>query len=242
MRSVKFLFMSFLAVLFFASYVYGDATTKKVAVVIAPRGYQAIEYNAVKQALVGGGYEVTTVSVGRHGFGPRPHQNPNGPATDAQQQLHANHPHRPTSNQAVASDGSTTTIDLFVTTPEALDGFDSLILIGGEGARFLGVSIIQKAIKTAFEAGKIVGAICYSPRILAKAGILKDKKATGWDDGRLGKIFEKYGATFVIAPVVVDGNVITASGPEAAADFGTAIVEMLKGQQQAVLQPVQQPL
>ena len=37
-------------------------------------------------------------------------------------------------------------------------------------------------MQQAYKAGKIVGAICYSPRILAKAGILKDKKATGWND------------------------------------------------------------
>ena len=41
------------------------------------------------------------------------------------------------------------------------------------------------------------GAICISPRILAKAGVLKGKKATGWnDDHELEGVFKEYGVKY----------------------------------------------
>ena len=107
--------------------------------------------------------------------------------------------------------------------------YDAIIFIGGPGA----VSYQQdvQAHLTAQEAttqDKILAAICIAPTILAEAGVLEGKKATVWNnDGKPAKILTKNGATFTNVAITVDGKIITANGPEAAAEFGRKIVEML---------------
>ena len=72
------------------------------------------------------------------------------------------------------------------------------------------------------------GAICVSPRILAKAGVLHGKRATGWDeDGKLKYVFEKRDVVYEYAPVVTDGRIVTADGPASAKEFGEAIAAVL---------------
>ena len=76
-----------------------------------------------------------------------------------------------------------------------------------------------------------MAAICIAPEILAKAGVLKEKKATVWsssiDQGPV-EFLENEGAEHVEEPVVVDGKIITGNGPEAATEFGQKIVEVLR--------------
>ena len=111
-----------------------------------------------------------------------------------------------------------------------LSDYDGVFAIGGQGAL---ESLDNVATARIFkEAQKLenypYGAICISPRILAKAGVLTGKRATGWDDDyELGAIFEKYGVTREDKPVVVDGVVITANGPLAAHEFGKKIVKIV---------------
>ena len=82
-----------------------------------------------------------------------------------------------------------------------------------------------------FKTGKILAAICIAPALLAKAGVLQDKKATVWS-GPMDKspvnILKEGGAIYQNEDVVVDNNIITANGPEAAAKFGEALVRALK--------------
>lgn len=108
--------------------------------------------------------------------------------------------------------------------------FDGIFFVGGPGALDnLDNATSHKLLQSAAAAHKPYGAICISPRILAHAGVLKHKKATGWDDdGELAAIFKKYGVTYVHKPVVVDGNIITANGPAAAQEFGKSIVNLFK--------------
>ncbi|MBI3634444.1 MAG: DJ-1/PfpI family protein [Candidatus Yonathbacteria bacterium] len=112
-----------------------------------------------------------------------------------------------------------------------LSDYDGVFAIGGSGA--LKSLDNEETTRIFQEAQKLenypYGAICISPRILAKAGVLKGKRATGWDnDGELGAIFEKYGVIFEDAPVVADGVIITANGPLAARDFGKKIAEIVR--------------
>lgn len=109
--------------------------------------------------------------------------------------------------------------------------YDGIFLIGGPGAmECLDKPDIYSLMQKTAQLGKPFGAICISPRILAHAGLLKGKKATGWDgDHQLAEIFKQFGVTYVQEPVVVDGNLITATGPSAATAFGEAIVRWLRG-------------
>lgn len=104
--------------------------------------------------------------------------------------------------------------------------YDSVIFIGGTGAsEYWDNPTAHKIANSANNAGKIVGAICIAPVTLAKAGLLKDKKATTYSS--TVNDIKACGAKYSGADVERDGNIITASGPTAAEKFGEAIVKAL---------------
>ncbi len=109
--------------------------------------------------------------------------------------------------------------------------FDAVVFVGGQGAlKDFDNQTCYKIIKSFFNSGKIVSAICIAPVILAKSGILKNKKATVWysDLNKESlKILEKNGVIFKGDPVVIDENIITANGPKSAKEFGEKIIERL---------------
>lgn len=105
--------------------------------------------------------------------------------------------------------------------------YDALTLVGGPGAlEYLDTPKVYAVFKKAMELGKLVGAICISPVILARAGLLKGKKAACWPDG--GAEVEKSGGKYTGAEVEIDGKLITASGPLPAKKYGQALTEALK--------------
>lgn len=110
-----------------------------------------------------------------------------------------------------------------------VNSYDALFFIGGPGAlEHLDNEESYELLRAWQKTSKPYGAICVSPRILAKAGVLKNKRATGWDgDGELAGIFKQCGVEYVKEDVVVDSNVITANGPAAAEEFGKKIVGLL---------------
>ena len=132
------------------------------------------------------------------------------------------------SGQVVAKDGSTTQVD-FTLEEVVVDDYNGIFLIGGPGAiDHLDNNKTYVILQQAREKDKLYGAICISPRILAKAGVLENKKATGWDgDKKLEEILSQHNAFHSAEGVVVDGNLITASGPDAAEQFGQAISKLL---------------
>lgn len=107
--------------------------------------------------------------------------------------------------------------------------YDGIFFIGGPGALDnLNVEESYGIIHEAIALGKLWGAICIAPRILAEAGVLEGKKVTGWNgDSDLPRILEKAGAIYVADHVVVDDKLITADGPDAAEEFGKAILSKL---------------
>ncbi|MBW2993706.1 DJ-1/PfpI family protein [Candidatus Woesearchaeota archaeon] len=132
-----------------------------------------------------------------------------------------------TTETASASDSSTLKPDIAVKDAN-IDDYLAIVVIGGPGALSLAeYPEVLDLIKTAYNAGKIVAAICISPLILAKAGILSGKKATVWCDSEKSQArgLENAGAVFVDKPIVQDSNMITADGPSAASDFGKKIAE-----------------
>lgn len=100
--------------------------------------------------------------------------------------------------------------------------YDRIAFIGGPGAHALAESEDAKNIARAtVKAEKPLGAICIAPTILAKAGVLKGKKATVWDEGgEQIALLKKEGAEYSGEDVTTDGLIVTANGPEAAERFG----------------------
>ncbi len=130
---------------------------------------------------------------------------------------------------AVASDNSTTKVDLVIN-DIVVEEYAAIIFAGGAGALdHLDNEETYKLIRKADKKKLIIGAICISTRILANAGILKGKKATGWDkDGELAGIYKKAGVIYEQQGVVVDGRYVTAVDPSVAEAFANQLVTMLE--------------
>ena len=111
--------------------------------------------------------------------------------------------------------------------------FDAVIVPGGNP----GYKNLRKdprvitMVKKAFEAKKILAAICAGPTVLADAGGLEGKACTiypGMEDE-----LEAGGGKPKQDMVVVDGNVVTSRGPATALLFALKLAEMLVGKQVA---------
>jgi protease I len=126
---------------------------------------------------------------------------------------------------AVSKIGDTAVVDVVLSDMNPAE-YDGVFLIGGPGAlQHLNDKKIHEIMKMAAMSSKPWGAICISPRILAQAGLLQGKHFTGWNhDNELEKISLSAGAWYMQEPVVVDGTLITADGPESAKEFGEAIL------------------
>ena len=106
------------------------------------------------------------------------------------------------------------------------EDWDAIILIGGTGSSvYWNDPSVHSLLNEAVKQNKIVGAICIAPVTLANAGILSGKKATVFSS-EVQKLKDK-GAECTGKDVERDGNIITASGPQAAKEFGNAIVQAL---------------
>ena len=111
-----------------------------------------------------------------------------------------------------------------------VDDYRAVLFAGGPGAYVYQHDVqAHLTIQEAINRGKVLGAICIAPTILAYAGVLEGKKATVWNgDGKQQEVLEKKGAIFMDEAVVVDGKIVTANGPPAAEEFGKKVLEVLK--------------
>ena len=109
--------------------------------------------------------------------------------------------------------------------------YDAVIFVGGVGShRLVDNTDAHKIAQEAVETDKLVGAICFAPAILARAGVLFGKKATVWSssmDKSAIKILKEEGVLYRDDPVVVDGKIVTANGPAAAKEFGEKVLQLL---------------
>ncbi|MDR2395462.1 MAG: DJ-1/PfpI family protein [Endomicrobium sp.] len=107
------------------------------------------------------------------------------------------------------------------------NNFDAIVYIGGAGSSIFFDN--EKALNLArefFKLNKTVASICIAGVILANSGVLKDKKATVFVDGK-DTLIEK-GAIYTATPLEIYGKIITANGPDIAKDFGEAILKSIK--------------
>jgi putative intracellular protease/amidase len=172
-----------------------------VLLIIASKGFQQVEYGVTKKMLIDAGFTVVT-------------------ASDA-------------SDRAIAKDGSKVSVDITLNQIR-INNYQGIFFIGGPGTlEHLDNNTSYKILQEAALQHKPIGAICIATRILAKAGVLRDKYATGWnDDGLLNALYAENGVVYLPEEkVVVESNVITATDPSAAQQFGEQIVELLQSKQ-----------
>ncbi len=126
--------------------------------------------------------------------------------------------------------GATVTVEnnlAYAHTQAAKGAYDAAIVVGGMGAlEFLwGNTDLHRLLLTVQSHNRVLAAICLSGAVLAEAGLLDGKQATVWEVPETLETFQKHHVTYTAEPVTVDGNLVTANGPDAAAKFAEAIIE-----------------
>ena len=108
-----------------------------------------------------------------------------------------------------------------------VNNFSALVLIGGAGSRsYWKNGSLHTIIKKFIDTKKVIAAICSSPIILAKAGIIQNKKATCFAEDKMELI--NIGIDYQDRNIVVDGNIVTANDARSALQFAEAVLHLTK--------------
>ncbi len=119
----------------------------------------------------------------------------------------------------------TFTVDRVVTDVTA-DDYDALLMPGGtvNGDKLRVDDGVRAFVRSVFDAGKPVGAICHAPWTLIDAGVVTGLNLTAypsvWTDLR------NAGANAVDEQVVHDGNLVTSRNPDDLPAFCPAVVDL----------------
>lgn len=178
-----------------------DLKNKKVAILVAD-GFEQVEMTQPKQALEQAGAQTFIVS----------------PQRDRVQGW----------NHFDKADYFSIDVPLDQANPQE---YDALLLPGGV-ANPDQLRMQPKAVqfvKSFFEAGKPVAAICHGPWTLIEAGVVQGRKVTSWPS--LKTDLQNAGATWVDQEVVVDQGLVTSRNPQDIPAFNRkAIEEFAEGQ------------
>jgi protease I len=109
------------------------------------------------------------------------------------------------------------------------DNFAGIVIVGGMGSpeHLWGAVQLHDLIRHFHSRKQLVAAICLSGAVLAKSGVLNGKSATVWPDDKAIQELKTGKASYVKEPVVQDGHIVTADGPEAAETFARHCLEEL---------------
>ncbi len=110
-----------------------------------------------------------------------------------------------------------------------ISDYDAIVIAGGVGSKqyLWNDPRLIALVRDAYAANRTVAAICLSPVVLARAGILTDKECTAYPAARDEMI--KNGCRYTGGDVVVSGNIVTAKGPECATEFAIEISNVMTG-------------
>ncbi|MGB9742306.1 MAG: DJ-1/PfpI family protein [candidate division WOR-3 bacterium] len=108
--------------------------------------------------------------------------------------------------------------------------FSALVLVDGSGiTAYWHDTLLWRCCQEFAAAGRYVVAIELAPVILARAGVLRNRRATVYPDFYCINVLKAGGARHRFGPVVTDGNVLTASKAENTAQVIRLLVKYLKG-------------
>lgn len=109
--------------------------------------------------------------------------------------------------------------------------FDALLLPGGvmNPDHLRREPAVQRFVKSFFDEGKPVAAICHGPWTLIDAGVARGRKMTSYETIQMD--LKNAGVHWVDQEVVVDGNLVTSRKPDDIPAFNRAMVEQFAGQE-----------
>lgn len=120
--------------------------------------------------------------------------------------------------------GKSVKVDVLLgdTIPET---YDALVLPGGvmNPDKLRVNNKVIDFVKSFFDAGKPVGAICHAPWTLINVGVVKGRKMTSWES--LQKDLENAGAEWIDSEVVVDNGLVTSRKPADLPAFNKKLIE-----------------
>lgn len=126
--------------------------------------------------------------------------------------------------EAVSSDGVAVPVDL-VNDQVKVKNFNAIVFVGGSGSiQYINSIKAHTIARDAISQKKVLSAICGATSVLAQAGVLKGKRATG--AYRLPIV--NSGGIFGDELVITDRKLVTGAGPTAADEFTRAIIAALK--------------
>jgi protease I len=105
------------------------------------------------------------------------------------------------------------------------DDYDALMIPGGVGNpdQLRGDENAVAFVRSFFEQGKPVAAICHAPWVLVEAGVVRDRKLTSWPT--LQTDIRNAGGTWVDEEVVVDSGLVTSRKPDDIPAFSEKMIE-----------------
>lgn len=108
------------------------------------------------------------------------------------------------------------------------DNYDALVLPGGQ----INPDLLRvkpeaiELIRSFFDSGKTIAAVCHAPWLLIEAGIADGLRATSYHSIRTDMI--NAGAEWVDESAVVDRGIVTSRKPDDLGDFVDAIIEEIQ--------------
>jgi 4-methyl-5(b-hydroxyethyl)-thiazole monophosphate biosynthesis len=113
------------------------------------------------------------------------------------------------------------------------EDFDALVIPGGFGdAGFYEEALSEPfldVVRNFHQRQAPIAAVCVSSLSLAAAGVLKGRRATIYHQaGGMRKAeMESYGCVFVDEPLVIDGHLMTSTGPGTGVELALKLLEIL---------------
>jgi len=107
--------------------------------------------------------------------------------------------------------------------------YDGIVIVGGAGSKdYLWENAqLRRLVNDAYAQNRVISAICVSPVVLARAGVLEGKKSTVFPDSECVNELKEHGAVYVNRDVVVSDNIITGRDPRSAKSFAKAVLDAI---------------
>lgn len=119
---------------------------------------------------------------------------------------------------------TTATVDILIKDVQVQD-YAVLVIVGGQDTFWYDAKVLE-LVRQMHIAQKPIGAICISGVIPAQAGLMAGQRATVFETPAALADLQKNGAIYTGEAVTVSGNIVTANGAEASAQFARELLKL----------------